>query len=163
MSLSGTPFCVNDQTQLFSLLKLEPRISGLYPNSGQGLPSLSKGYDLVSGPFRGLEKWLCSSYAVRYALFGSKILVISLKFQTDKQQFYERIAAGNQLHHELTTLSTTQTNRSLLEINAMVSRKYFQVHQFSIISYHLCYIMYAIAFPRLVCISQSDNSIVIYA
>ncbi|XP_029199679.2 laminin subunit alpha-like [Acropora millepora] len=39
--------------------------------------------------------------------------------QTDKQQFYERIAAGNQLHHELTTLSTTQTNRSLLEINAM--------------------------------------------
>ena len=132
MSLSGTPFCVNDQTQPFSLLKLEPKINGLYPNSGQGLPSLATGYDLVSNPFRGLKRWLCSSYAVRYALFGSKILVISLKFQTDKQQFYERIEAGNQLHHELTILSTTQTNKSLLEINAMVSRKYFQVHQFSI-------------------------------
>lgn len=78
MSLSGTPFCVNDQTQLFSLLKLAPRISGLNSNSGHGFPSLSTGYDLVSGPFHGLVKWLCSSYTVRYALFRSKIPVISV-------------------------------------------------------------------------------------
>ena len=78
MSLSGTPFCVNDQTQLFSLLKLAPRISGLNFNSGHGFPSLSTGYDLVSGPFRGLVKWLCFSYTVRYALFRCKIPVISI-------------------------------------------------------------------------------------
>ena len=76
MSLSVTSFYLNDQS-LF-LMKLAPWVRGLNSKSGQGLPFLSIGCDLVSGPCRGLAKQLFSSYTLRYALSGPKNLVISL-------------------------------------------------------------------------------------